>query len=368
MGRLILVVVLLTACGSVVPRAATVTPSPSPAATSQPPPTPSRSDFLAIVGGPKNTSVSLVASDGTVVATAPVDLPAFWMHTQMSWTSASRTRLYYLDGSEVRFLAPDGSTGLATKIALGPTEQPGFAVSPDDASIAVSVFSYTLVSGPPASATYKGMRLYVEDLHGGGHHVDIFSSTTVAEFPIGWTSGRLILAVSGPNCCRARTINPYDATSYHVVDPATGTRLASLCEVGAGPEGPVEPAGVICMKTEPEFLRWDASHFLAPAAISDPTPFLNALSPDGTRVAGSQGQASIRIWGPRGSGGAIEESGYVVGWLDNDRIVFEQLTNHALSVAKIVPGVTSTRLWDVGAIAEIAGGGVYLGTFPAAVT
>src|SRR5260370_14200200 len=31
----------------------------------------------------------------------------------------------------------------ATRIALGASEQAGFAVSPDDASIAVSVFSYT---------------------------------------------------------------------------------------------------------------------------------------------------------------------------------------------------------------------------------
>src|SRR5712692_11084569 len=119
MGRLMLVVVLLTACSSALPRAATVTPSPSPAATPQPSPTPSRSDFLAIVGGPKNSSVSLVASDGTVLATATVDLAPFRMHTQMSWTSASRRGLYYLDGSEVRFLAPDGSTGTATRIALG---------------------------------------------------------------------------------------------------------------------------------------------------------------------------------------------------------------------------------------------------------
>src|SRR5260370_26157210 len=141
MGRLVLVLVLMTACSPVAPRASTVTPSPSPAATPQPSPTPSRSDFLAIVGGPKNSSVSLVASDGTVVAMAVVDLPTFWMHAQMSWTSASRRGLYYLDGSDVRFLAPDGSTGTATRIALGASEQAGFAVSPYDASSALSVFS-----------------------------------------------------------------------------------------------------------------------------------------------------------------------------------------------------------------------------------
>src|SRR5438445_3187337 len=267
MGRLILVVVVLTACGSVVPRAATVTPSPTAASPQSAPSPPPRSPFLAIVGGPKNSSVSLVASDGTAVATAPVDLAPFRMHAMMSWTSASRTRLYYLNGgSEVRFLAPDGTTGTVTRIAVGASEQAGFAVSPDETSLAVAIFSYTWASGPPASATYNGMRLYVEDLHGGGHHVDIFSSTTVAEFPIGWTGGRLILAVSEPGCCPSEPGNPYDASSYHVVDPATGTRLVTLCDNSAGPMGPLEPIGAVCYHPAqaPTYQRWDGSPFDAP--------------------------------------------------------------------------------------------------------
>src|SRR5438445_6510962 len=360
MGRLLLVVVLLTACGPVVPRAATVTPSPTAASPQSSPSPPSRSPFLAVVGGPKNSSVSLVASDGTVVATAAVDLAPFRMHAMMSWTSASRTRVYYLNGgSEVRFLAPDGTTGTATRIALGAAEQAGFAVSPDDASLAVAVFSYTLASGPPASANYNGMRLYVEDLHGGGHHVDIFSSTTVAEFPIGWTGGRLILAVSHSACCRADPINPYDATSYHVVDPASGTRLASLCDVGDGPEGPIEPVGVACSKLEPDYLHWDGSHFIPPAAVPNPSQYLNALSPDGTRVAVGQPDFSdlgIRIWifGPSGGRHALKQSGYVLGWLDDNRIVIRQIDSPALSVLEL----------DMQSSSQIATGGSYLGTFP----
>src|SRR6266852_5062497 len=249
MRRLAFVVVLMTACSSVVPRAATVTPSQMAVSRhASLSPIPARSDFLAIVAGAKNTYVSLVASDGTLVAAVPVRQPTFPAHALMSWTSASRTRLYYLDGYEVRFLAPDGTTGLATRITLNFAQQAGFAVSPDDSRIAVAVFSYTTppVQGPPIDATYTGMRLYVEDLNGGGHHVDIFSSTTVAEFPVGWTGGRLILAVSEPRCCSAPTANPYDATSYHVVDPATGSRLASLCNSGSGPQGPIEPIGAVC--------------------------------------------------------------------------------------------------------------------------
>jgi len=315
-----------------------------------------------------------VASDGTVIATAPVDLPTFWMHAQMSWTSASRTRLYYLDGSEVRFLAPGGSTGLATKIAFGPTEQAGFAVSPDDASIAVSVFSYTQASGPPSSATYKGMRLYVEDLHGGGHHVDIFSSTTVAEFPVGWTGGRLILAVSEPKCCKALTVNPYDATSYHVVDPATGTRLASLCNNTQGPEGPIEPIGATCYPFPygaPIYQRWDGSRFDSPAAVPDPSP-LNAVSPDGTRIAGSpccyNGNA-LALFGPRGQWVWLHQTGYVMGWLDAHHIVIQPIDSPAISVIEVGQGPTELdEIWSIRSNTEIAPGGSYLGTFPAAVT
>jgi len=361
MGRLLLVVVLLTACGTVVPRAATVTPSPSPAATPQPSPTPSRSDFLAVVGGPKNTSISLVASDGTVLATAAVDLAPFRMHTQMSWTSTSRTRLYYLNaGSDVRYLAPDGTTGTSTRIVLGASEQAGFAVSPDDSKIAVAIFTYTALP----EAAYTGMRLYVEDLNGGGHHADIFSSTTVAEFPVGWTTGHLILAVSEPRCCPAEPGNPYDASTYHVVDPATGTRLATLCDNTYGPEGPIEPVGATCYPfpyVETIFQRWDGSRFDAPAAVPSPTEFPNALSPDGTRVAGSPccgGHGRLAIFGPRGAWNWLDKTGIVLGWLDSDRIVVRALDCIALSVLEL----------DTKATAEISPGGAYLGTFPAAVT
>jgi hypothetical protein len=267
-------------------------------------------------------------------------------------------------GSEVRYLAPDGTTGIATHIALGASEQAGFAVSPDDARIAVAVFSYT----PLPDGSYKGMRLYVEDLSGGGHHADIFSSTTVAEFPIGWTSGRLILAVSEPGCCKALTVNPYDATSYHVVDPATGARLAALCSSSAGPEGPIEPIGAICYHPYllPTYQRWDGSPFDAPAALPNPSEFLNAVSPDGTRVA--VGQSRVWIWGPRGVGEALNQAGYVFGWLDDERVVIQHVDSPTLSVLVIVPSETTSHLWTIRAITQIAPGGSYLGTFPAAVT
>jgi hypothetical protein len=44
-----------------------------------------------------------------------------------------------------------------------------FAVSPDDKRIAVSVLERTVEAFPSLTR----VRLYVEDLTGGGHHVDL---------------------------------------------------------------------------------------------------------------------------------------------------------------------------------------------------
>jgi len=364
MGRFALVLVLLTACSTAAPPKAAVSTPSHVAASPRPLPTPSRSQYLAVVGGPTLSSVSLVASDGAVVATTPVDPAPLRIHTLMSWTSASRTRVYYLNsGSEVRFLAPDGTTGAVTRIALGTTEQAGFSVSPDDSKIAVAIFIYTAFP----DANYTGMRLYVEDLNDGGHHVDIFSSTTVAEFPVGWTNGHLILAVTNPRCCQVQPLNPYDAFSYHVVDPATGTRLAGLCNNSSVPEGPIEPIGAVCSAGgfAPIYQRWDGTTFDAPAAVPNPTQYLNAISPDGTRVA--VGQPRIGIWGPLGHGEELDQSGYVLGWLDENHLVIQQADSPALSVLEIVDSLVAGRLWQLRAISEISAEGAYLGTFPAAV-
>jgi hypothetical protein len=266
--------------------------------------------------------------------------------------------VYYLDGSQVRFIGPGSASGVATNIALGAYEQAGFSVSPDDQRIAVSVLSYASAPVGPENPPYKGMRLYVEDLNGGGHHLDIFSSATVAEYPIGWTGGRLVVAVSTPWCCQAAQLNPYAATSYHVVDPSTGNRLVSLCDNRIGPEGPIETVGVFCAKVNagPEFYRWDGSQFAAPGAVPNPSQYLNAMSPDGTRVA--SGGQPIRIWGPPGTSLALRESGYVFGWIDANRIVFGRSDNTNLSVLDLTSG-TSVDLTAIG---------LYLGTFPAALT
>ncbi len=370
MRRLAFVVVLMTACSSVVPRAATVTPSQMAVSRhASLSPIPARSDFLAIVAGAKNTYVSLVASDGTLVAAVPVRQPTFRAHALMSWTSASRTRLYYLDGYEVRFLAPDGTTGLATRIFLdflNVTEQAGFAVSPDDSRIAVAVFTYKTpsVPGPPIDAVYTGMRLYVEDLNGGAHHVDIFSSTTVAEFPIGWVNGNLIIAVSSARCCPTQQLNPYGAKFYQVVDPATGRTLVAPCTglpEGYGyeePAGPVSAGGVLCFAgNNTRFERWDGVTVPGTSTLPEIRDYLAALAPDGGLVAAG-GVDVIRIWNGYSDAFCPSAKGWVYGWLDTSHVVYGNANGSTLSVCDLPTGQST----------EIAPAGYYLGTFPAAVT
>jgi hypothetical protein len=320
---------------------------------------PARSQFFAILGRPSSI-LSVVGSDGSNAFGALMGPPsAFQAHSMIATVSATSKRVYYVDGSRVRFVGPGNVSDMATtNIALGPYDQAGISVSPDDLRIAVAVLSYSPAPPGPYNPPYKGMRLYVEDLNGGGHHLDIFSSPTVAEFPVGWKSGQLVMAVTSPWCCQAQPINPYAATSYHVVDPATGNRLASVCENTKGPIGPIEPAGAFCAMANagPDFQHWDGSHFAAPGAVPNPSQYLNALSPDGTRVA--VGGEGIRIWGPTASSILTSASGDVVGWLDADRIVFQRKGASKVSVADLKSGASVDSSADGG----------FLGTFPAAFT
>jgi hypothetical protein len=320
---------------------------------------PTRSQVFAILGRPSNI-LSVVGSDGTNAFGALMGpRSAFEAHALIATVSATAKFVYYLDGSRVRFVGPGDVSGFATTtITLGPYDQAGISVSPDDQRIAVAVLSYSPAPPGPYNPPYKGMRLYVEDLNGGGHHLDIFSSPTVAEFPIGWTAGKLVMAVTSPWCCQTSQINPYAATSYHVVDPATGNRLVSLCDGTSGPVGPVEPGGAICLTARAfsKLQRWDGTTVVPPATIVDPTRYQNAMSPDGTRVA--VGGDDIRIWGPAASTTFTGSSGDVLGWLDADRIVFQRRGANTVSMVDLKSGARVDSSVDGG----------YVGTFPAALT
>lgn len=95
----------------------------------------------------------------------------------MPYFNSTVGRLYYLEGdSDVRYLARDGSSGLAKRLPVGHLQHAGFAVSPDDLKIAVSIIDY--------SVDPHRLRVFTEDLSDGGSHRELFTSTTRFEWPV----------------------------------------------------------------------------------------------------------------------------------------------------------------------------------------
>ena len=155
-------------------------------------------------------TISLVDIAGKVAASAEATTPATTSCGSIAAApyplpvSESNSRAYFMDAQGViHFLGPDGATGRATAVpAPGPSQRSTFAVSPDDTRIAVTVATYT--------ATQSSTRLYVEDLNGGGHHLDLFSERgTRTLWAVGWHgTNNLVVAVvasctagGGPFCC-----------------------------------------------------------------------------------------------------------------------------------------------------------------------
>jgi hypothetical protein len=292
-------VLLANSCGqtpgatkpSSTPSAAPAAPSPAAIPSVSPPGSP-----LAVIatGTQAGQVVHLIDEGGHDVATATPAPTRFTGNFLAPWVSVTASRVYYLDGSsQVRWLAANGSGGLATTLTVGTAEQASFAVSPDDRRIAVSVLRYAAPvqpsgqQGTTAPPKYLGMTLYIEDLS-GGNRVDLFSSAAVAEFPVGWHAGSLIVGVGPPVCCQAIPPNPYTVSTYHVVDPTTGNRISTICAPPAYAVGPPVAAGTLCKSTSSLFAQsWSGtSHAIPHNGYVD----FAALSPqgDGAAIGGSQ--------------------------------------------------------------------------------
>ncbi len=310
--------------------------------------------------GHRPYTVALVAASGQTIASAVatsrsrIDGPDV-TSLPLPVTSASRTRLYYLDGdTRVRVLLPTGATGLVTRLPGGPRAHVAFAVSPDDRRIAVSVLDYGRTSASPVR-----MRLYVEDLASGAHHHELFTSTWVFEWPIGWRAGALVLATDEVAYTQNTTVNPYTAwDGYHVVDAGTARRLMTLCAGhGDAAAGPLVAAGTLCIRAD----SYDAESWGGPRLFSVRVPYTTgtgALSPDGTRIATTD--ADRRILFLRHAGRPLPTStrGYAQGWLDATHLVVG--SNFDLA------GPSALRVLDLrtGANTLLAASGVFVGTLP----
>jgi hypothetical protein len=282
-------------------------------------------DFAVLDG---EGSLSVVGTDGKLAAAlrhATRSLPAQHGAAQITMfpaVSESSTRVYYLDGdSQVRELAADGTTASVTTVPGSASAQAVFAVTPDDTRIAVSVIDYS-------NAT-PSLRLYVEDLKGGAHHVELFTSTTTYVVPVGWHDGDLVLGVSqatfgqgGP----AATLNPFDAGSYHVVSAATADRQATVCGPGhGGAIGLIGPGGSMCGTLGGGEIVQAFNGTTNSTAFSSGTDACYQMSPSALAIACTPGQIGpapdVVILGANGSVMHPKLSGSPQGWIDDQHLL-----------------------------------------------
>ena len=352
-GLVIAAVLVLTGCGQ-----------PQSAAGSSPSPIISRQNSAPVFGplavmvhraGPdEQYFVQLVAVDGrggpAVQALSRAQKTLFFMTScppagstcadgvtanySIPEISISLTRVYFLDGeTEVKSLGADGTVTSIKSIDAPPNSQVAFSVSPDDRRMAVSIITLATSLQPEASFSDQ---MYVEDLATTANRVELYSSHTEAVWPVAWHAGDLIVATG---TMEPTFDNPYGATGYHVVDPATGHDRASLdcafgllvsagtacasgwCGVFEGPCGPGTLGAQAWNGTKTAF-----------SIPSGPPPHIvrngivTHLSPDGGRLAvdvvtDQQTGASITMLFQNGTAGVIAGDATPQGWLDKTHLV-----------------------------------------------
>ena len=352
MSRLLaLATVLLTACAgaaSVSPPSASAAPSPPPAAR------------YAVVDAPgaegRPAQVEIVSASGQVVASATRRSrtritsggEGGAVAPELPYESATDSRVYFLDGdSALRSLAPDGNTADVVSLPGSPRVHVAFAVRPDRARIAVSLMDY---SSPTPKLT-----LYVADLN-GGNRTELLTSTGIYVWPVGWHGPNLVVAV-GPAFVQQGAENPYTAfAGYHVLDPASGRRLADICSNGA-PIGPLTPVGTLCSSAGGlSVAAYDGTSRPIPGAMG---PSCLALAPSGAMVA--CGANPITLVSAGGSAKKTTASGFAQGWIDDQELVFASMPGG--------PSAPRLAVYDLrsAAVLPTSVSGTFVATLPGAL-
>ena len=222
---------------------------------------------------------------------------------QLPYVSTSNSSLYYLDGdSTIKTVWLDGRTLPDLSITGIPAgSEAAFAVSPDESTLAYSVLDYTV---NPVRVT-----LFTRPLLGNSPKA-LFTSTTDYVWPVAWHGGLLVLAhavgayAENIAALQGGWDNPYQAVSYHLVDPATGVRKVTMgaCNVS----GPLSQSGSAC--SQGGAIDWTGKVTEWAGANWGSVNGAAALSDDGTKVAAvsADDQTHLSIYTP-GSGGV----GYV---------------------------------------------------------
>ncbi|MGH7763966.1 MAG: hypothetical protein ACREOM_06070, partial [Candidatus Dormibacteraceae bacterium] len=299
--------------------AASSTPQAS-SAPGSPSPLPVTGAYGVLVGaqGGASYTVNLVGTDAKVVASAQASTPTAVTCANAAGgvvplpVSTSNSRLYFMDGQGVvRFLAPNGDTGRATSVPVGSARRSMFAVSPDDQRIAVVVADF--------NATGAATRLYVEDLNGGGNHIELFTQGgAYTLWPIGWRGTTSLVVAKVPACSQGGGPLCCGPQELHVVDPTTAVRRFTIGGATCVIAGAASPAGAVCEDTagfsKATVLTWTATAVRS-IGVSGPTPAY--LSPDGNRVAltlFSNGTTSI-------NGADRTLAMQACGWIDDTHIL-----------------------------------------------
>jgi hypothetical protein len=239
--------------------------------------------------------LEVVKPDGAVAARVSMAMPSVQYCSSANDgavlappVSASSDQIYFRDGdTKIRMVVRPSSATDVTTVPGGANVVSFFSVSPDDQRIAVLVEDLT-------SPTIINERLYVEDLHGGGHHADIYTTTQpkgsgTTLWPMGWHQGALVLEV-----VRACLFEPggLGALEWHVSNATTANRIATIrgtsCTLSSAPS----PAGVGCTDSTGATTLYDWSGKLVLISGPGVPGFENAVS--GVSPAGQSFYFAIR--------------------------------------------------------------------------
>jgi hypothetical protein len=314
-------------------------------------------------------TITLIGTDGKVAAQIQPQTPrVYTAYVQLTpappLVSVTSDRVYYADGDTgINYLNRDGTTGFVMHYPGSPTAAAGFAVSPDDKRIAIATLAYH----NPTDMN-PAVDLYVEDID-GSHRVELFSSNNVAEWPVGWSNGKLVIAV-GPPLVSSATTNPYNAAvGYHVADPATGKRLVTMRDSCV--YGPLEPSGSACWTVERMGAQgFDGAYHEFVVGPGD-RPYL-ALSPVGNLIASRPRQSGASlvvdgsVYGTFQPDGIHPISAIPMGWIDDTHLVYFDAA-FGRSILTLNPqNPSSVVVTAIPACAECSGRGA--GAFFGAIT
>jgi hypothetical protein len=362
----------VVSCGGSTPSASH---SPSPRASASAAASPSPSPSAGPLTGPYGLILSagdlqLIKTDATVAA----DVPVATATTQFCSAqhdavvapppvSASSDEVYFRDGdTKIRQVVMPGSAVDVTTVPGGPNIISFFSVSPDDQQIAVLVED---VSGGTAISE----RLYVEDLHGGGHHTDIYSTLVPKDkrgttlWPVGWHAGAIVLALF-PAC----TFEPagLTPTEWHVSTAANATRLATLtansCTLSLWPSA----AGAGCITSQGVTTLYDWAGKVLSVTGPGPTGSgysMTSLSPKGNSIlfatgAGPGAPSPATGIVQLGPGPYATVPGHAAcTWIDED---------HLLAPDAVIqfPAETAGNVQVTTSVMPLAASGVCAGRFP----